>query len=202
MKLESNKVMLKRSSYFFILTAIITLIATIMTYMMNPDAKEVMEGVGNSSPNQIQESTGIDKVWSYIVHNGFFVPMQMFIFAFVPIQFLYLINIISTSSLLGVAFGVALRIDWNKGMDLIISSIPHSMVEISAYCLLAAVLFELNQIVRTKMISLFKKEKGRKSLMKKFQKVIKTYVAFVLPLIMIAAILETYVADMVLNLFH
>ncbi|KFZ41305.1 MULTISPECIES: stage II sporulation protein M [Thermoactinomyces] len=201
-RLEANKVILKRASYFLILTAAITFIATIITYMVNPDLKVVMERIGNSSPSQIKESTGIDKVWSYIVHNGFAVPLQMFILALVPIQYLYLVNIISTNSLLGVVFGIALQVDFNKGCELIISSIPHSIFEISAYCLLAGVLFELNQVIRTKIINMFKKDKEGDSIIKKILKVLRTYIAFVLPLIIIAALLETYVADIILNLFQ
>ncbi len=202
LKFKANIVILKRAGYFIILTAAITFIATIITCIVNPDIKAVMEGIGNSAPSQIKESRGIDKVWSYIVHNGFAVPLQMFILAFVPIQFLYLANIISTSSLLGVFFGVALQASLDKGFELIISSIPHSVLELFAYCLLAAVLFELNQVIRTKIINLVKKDRERDSFIKKILKVTRTYLAFVLPLIILAALLETYAADMILHLLR
>lgn len=202
LKFKANIVILKRAGYFIILTAAITFIATIITCIVNPDIKAVMEGIGNSAPSQIKESRGIDKVWSYIVHNGFAVPLQMFILAFVPIQFLYLANIISTSSLLGVFFGVALQASLDKGFELIISSIPHSVLELFAYCLLAAVLFELNQVIRTKMINLVKKDRERDSVIKKILIVTRTYLAFVLPLIILAALLETYAADMILHLLR
>lgn len=202
LKFKANIVILKRAGYFIILTAAITFIATIITCIVNPDIKAVMEGIGNSAPSQIKESRGIDKVWSYIVHNGFAVPLQMFILAFVPIQFLYLANIISTSSLLGVFFGVALQASLDKGFELIISSIPHSVLELFAYCLLAAVLFELNQVIRTKIINLVKKDRERDSVIKKILIVTRTYLAFVLPLIILAALLETYAADMILHLLR
>lgn len=202
LKFKANIVILKRAGYFIILTAAITFIATIITCIVNPDIKAVMEGIGNSAPSQIKESRGIDKVWSYIVHNGFAVPLQMFILAFVPIQFLYLANIISTSSLLGVFFGVALQASLDKGFELIISSIPHSVLELFAYCLLAAVLFELNQVIRTKIINLVKKDRDRDSVIKKILIVTRTYLAFVLPLIILAALLETYAADMILHLLR
>ena len=197
-----NKVIFKRAINFFIFAAAITIIATIITYIINPDLKEVMEGIEDSSPDQIKESTGIDKVWSYIVNNGFAVPLQMFILALIPIQFLYVINIISTISLLGVLFGIVLQVDFKKGFELIISSIPHSIFEIFAYCLLAAVLFELNQVIRVKIRNIFKKDKEGNSLIKKFLKTIRTYVVFVLPIIIAAAFLETYIADIILHLFQ
>jgi len=150
-----NKVIFKRAINFFIFSATITIIVTIITYMINPDLKEVMKGIEDSSSIQIRESTGMDKVGSYIVNNGFSVPLQMFFFALIPIQFLYFVNIISTISLLGVLFGIALQVDFEKGFELIISSLPHSGFEIFAYCLLVAVLFELNQVVRGKIKNKF-----------------------------------------------
>lgn len=49
---------------------------------------------------------------------------------------------------------------------------------------------------------MFKKDKEGDSIIKKILKVLRTYIAFVLPLIIIAALLETYVADIILNLFQ
>lgn len=87
------KVVFKRAISFFIFAAALTIIATIITYIINPDLKEVMGGLDNRLPDQTKESTGLDKVWSYIVNKGFMVPLQMFILSLIPIQFLYVINI-------------------------------------------------------------------------------------------------------------
>jgi uncharacterized membrane protein SpoIIM required for sporulation len=196
------KIVFKRAINFFIFTAAITIIATIITYIINPDLKEVMGGLENRLSDQAKESTGIDKVWSYVVNNGFTVPLQMFILALIPIQFLYVINIILTVSLPGVAFGLALQVNFRKGFDIIISSIPHFIFEVFALCLLAAVLFELNQVVRVKIRNLFKKDKEGISFIKKFLETIRTYAIFVLPIIIAAAFLETYIADIIFNLFQ
>jgi len=196
------KIVFKRAVNFFIFAAAITIIATIITYIINPDLKEVMGGLENRLPDQVKESTGIDKVWSYVVNNGFTVPLQMFILALIPIQFLYVINIISTVSLPGVAFGLVLQVNFRKGFDIIISSIPHFIFEVFALCLLAAVLFELNQVVRVKIRNLFKKDKEGISFIKKLLETIRTYAIFVLPTIIAAAFLETYIADIIFNLFQ
>ncbi|MGF9958228.1 stage II sporulation protein M [Bacillus mycoides] len=197
-----NKVVFKRAINFFILAIALTVIATIITFIINPDFKEIMKGVGNRLPDQVKESTGIEKVWSYIVNNGFIVPLQMFILALIPIQFLYAINIILTVSLPGILFGIGLQADFQKGFGIIISSIPHYLFEIFAFCLFAAILFELNKFIRIKLKNLFKKDKERVSLNKKILEVIKIYVVLTLPIIIIAAFLETYIADIILNLFH
>lgn len=197
-----NKVILKRAINFFIFSVAITIMVAIITYMINPDLKEVMKGMEDSTSVQIKESTGIDKVWAYVVNNGFVVPLQMLVFALIPIQFLYFVNILSTTSLPGVLFGIALQVNFEQGFKLIISSIPHYSFEIFAYCLLAAVLFELNQVIREKIRNKFKKNKEGNSLIEKFVRIIIAYAVFVLPIIIAAAFLETYIADIILGLFQ
>ncbi len=130
------------------------------------------------------------------------VPLQMFIFALIPIKFLYVINIIFTAFLPGIAYGVALQVDFRKGLDIIISSMPHFIFEVFPLCLLAAVLFELNQVVRVKLKNLLKKDKEGISFIKQFLETIRTYAIFVLPIIIAAAFLETYIADIIFNLFQ
>ncbi|MCQ6546872.1 stage II sporulation protein M, partial [Bacillus wiedmannii] len=60
-----NKVVFKRAINFFILGVTLTVIATIITFVINPDLKEIMEGIGNRLPDKVKESTGIEKVWLY-----------------------------------------------------------------------------------------------------------------------------------------
>uniref|UniRef100_UPI002041A57C stage II sporulation protein M n=1 Tax=Bacillus cytotoxicus TaxID=580165 RepID=UPI002041A57C len=196
-----NKVLFKRAINFFILGVALTVIATIITFMINPNLKEIVEGIGNRLPDKVKESTGIEKAWEYIVNNGFIVPLQMFILALIPIQFLYAINIVLTASLPGILFGIMLQADFKKGVGLIISSIPHYLFEVFALCLFAAILFELNKCIRIKLKIMFKKDKERVSLSKKILEVIKIYIVLTLPIIIIAAFLETYIADIILDLF-
>ncbi|VEF46564.1 Integral membrane protein DUF95 [Bacillus freudenreichii] len=197
-----NKTIFKRAVTFFVCAAIITVLATVITYIVNPDLKGVMESLEDSSSNQLKESTGIKKVWAYVVNNGFMVPLQMVVLALIPIQFLYLINVISTAILPGILFGVVLQVDFRKGIEIIASSIPHYFVEIFAFCLFAAVLFELNRVIRVKIRSVFKKDKNGISLVKKTLVTIKIYMVVILPMIIVAAFLETYIADIIFSLFQ
>ena len=197
-----HKTVCKRAVTIFFFAVIITLLASVITYIVNPDLKEVMQSIEEKTPDQLKESSGIHMVWAYIVNNGFKVPLQMFVLALIPIPFLYLINIISTALLPGIVFGVVLQLDIGKGMELITSTLPHYFTEVFAFCLFAAVLFELNRVVRVKVRNVFKKDIEEISLTKKTLKTIKGYAVFVLPLIIIAAFLETYVADLILNVFQ
>ena len=150
----------------------------------------------------MKESEGIKKVWSFVVNNGFMVPLQMFILALIPIQFLYLLNIISTVTLPGILFGIALQVNSIKGLGIIIATIPHYIFEVFAFCLFAAVLFELNQVVRVKIRNVFKADEVGTSLIKKVLETIKIYAILILPLIIMAAFSETYIADIIFSLFE
>lgn len=173
-----------------------------ITYFVNPDFKVVLGEINAKSSNEISDSSGLEKVWFYIVNNGFKVPLQMFILALIPIQFLYSLNIISTAAIPGVLFGIILQENAGKGIELIIATIPHYIFEIFALCLFAAILFELNKVIRVKIRSLFKRTINKQSLIKKFSETVFTYAALVLPIIIMAAFLETFIADLLLNLFQ
>lgn len=158
--------------------------------------------VDNRLPDKLKEVIGIKKVWAFIVSNGFMVPLQMFALALIPVQFLYFVNIITTSLFPGILFGVIFQIDARNGFEVFTATLPHYFVEVFAFCLFAAVLFELNQAIRIKIGKLFRKDKDGISLIRQAVKTIKVYVLFVLPLITVGAFLETYVGDIILNLIQ
>lgn len=197
-----NKTAFRRAVVFFVIAMIVTVLGTAITYFVNPDLKGIMESFGDSSSDQLKESIGIKKVWAYIVNNGFLVPLQMFVLALIPIQFLYLINVISTALIPGILFGVVLQLDFIKGIEIIASTIPHYFVEIFAFCLFAAALFELNRVIRVKVRSVFKKGKDQVPLVKEILGTIKIYGVLILPMIIVAAFLETYIADILFDLFQ
>lgn len=197
-----NHTTFKRAIKFFLFLTIITVLTTLITYILglNLDITKVIDSIGASK--EIAKVTGIKKVGAFIINNGFKVPLQMLILAIIPIQFLYLLNVFIPSFIIGIAFGIILQIDSVKGFQIMISSIPYYIVEVFAFCLFAAVLFELNQIIRKKIKNSFKKTKVKVSFILKGLEVIKIYAILVLPMMIIAAFFETYVADILLNLFQ
>lgn len=197
-----NQITFKRAIKFFLFLSVITMLTTLITYILGfkLDITNIIYSI--ESNKEISKVTGIQKVGAYIINNGFKAPLQMMLLAIIPIQFLYLLNVFIPSFIIGIAFGIVLQNDSVKGFQIIISSIPYSIVEVFAFCLLAAVLFELNQIVREKIKNIFKKNKVKVSFISKVLEAIKIYVLLVLPMMVIAAFLETYVADILFNLFQ
>uniref|UniRef100_UPI00344C65B6 stage II sporulation protein M n=1 Tax=Carnobacterium TaxID=2747 RepID=UPI00344C65B6 len=198
----SNKKTFKRASKFFLFLTSLSIVIALITYILslNFDFIKIIESV--STIEQITQLNGIQKVEAFILNNGFKVPLQMLILAIVPVQFLYLLNIIIPSAIIGIAFGIVLQIDLVKGIQLIVSSMPYYFFEVFAFCLFASVLFELNQFIRIKIKNIFLKNKVTISFKKRGQEAIKLYVLFILPMMIIAAFLETYIADILLNLLQ
>lgn len=196
-----NKI-LKRACKFLILSVIITIAAAGITYIINPDIHGIMSNLNDWTPESIKDEAGLNKVWEYIVNNGMMVPMQMFILSLIPIQFLYLINIIVTVTLPGILFGMIFQFDLGKGMSMMVSSIPHYLFEVFAFCIFAAVLFELNKSLRLKIKTVLKKEEQKLFIGSTVITTVKTYILLVLPLIITAALLETYIADVIYKILQ
>src|SRR5699024_5077956 len=127
-------------------------------------------------------------------------PFQMFILSLIQIQFLYFLNIIITVFLPGFLYGIALLGFFENGIVIIVFSVLHYLFEIFEFSLFSAILFKLNKVVRAKIKKIFKKNKSKQYFIKNLLDVVKTYVIFVLPIIIIAAFLETYIADIIFEL--
>lgn len=197
-----KKTTFKRAVKFFLILTTLTMFTALLTYIvgLNINITSIIDSL--EAVDEINKLTGMQKVEAYIINNGFKVPLQMLMLAIIPIQFLYLLNVVIPSFIIGIAFGIILQIDSVKGFQIIISSMPYYIVEVFAFCLLAAVLFELNQIVRKIIKAVFIKNRGKVSNISKGLEAIKIYVLLVLPMMIMAAFLETYVADILLNSFH
>ena len=96
--------------------------------------------MGNAS-EEIGNTKGLEKVWKYIVNNGFRVPLQMFILGLLPIPYLYLINLVVTIIMPGILLGFLLSFDLHKGLIGSIAFIPHYTFEIMGFCILASAVY-------------------------------------------------------------
>lgn len=201
----SNKTIFKRASKFFLFLTSLSIVIALITYMFslnisNIDFIKIFESIGDNE--QLIQLNGIQKVEAYILNNGFKVPLQMLILSTIPIQFLYLLNIIIPSAIIGIAFGIILEVDAVKGMQVLVSSMPYYIVEVFAFCLFAAILYELNQFIRIKIKNIFKKNKEKISFTNRGLEAVKLYALFILPMLIFAAFLETYLAEILFVFFQ
>lgn len=91
--------------------------------------------------------------------------------------------------------------DFHKGLIIIVSSIPHIIIEILAMCFVVSSLYKLNQAIVRKISNLFRKEKRQNvSFKQALIQLIKTYILIALPLYIIAAFLETYFTEWIYSI--
>ncbi|BCU51760.1 hypothetical protein JCM2421_05320 [Staphylococcus auricularis] len=199
LKIQDNTY-IKRTLKFFIVSILITTITVILAIIFSPSAETFNNMLSDTNLNS-NEASGLEKILNYIINNGFRVPFQMLILAIIPIPFLYYINILSTSILTGIALGFAISLDAFKGSMMIISSLPHFILEVIGLCVVASGLFLFNKAIINKIISFFKHDKSQTISVKvAFTDLLKMYFSIALPYIIIAAFMETYVADTLFDL--
>ena len=184
---------------FFCISISLMLISGIITYIVNPNI-EIIKNI-QGLPEDKQRAEGLEKVWQYIINNGFKVPLQMLILSIIPIPFLYSANLISTSILTGFVFTLLIRVDLHLGLIGVGQSIPHTVLELLSYAVFAAALYLLNKSIIRMISNLFRKNKKTKiSFLKSIVTVAKVYILLVLPLSIIVAFLETYFTNFLMDL--
>ena len=177
-----------------------TVVSGVIAYIASSSLKHTVTSTdlfaGNSA---FDNSTGFKEFMGYFVNNGLQVPFQMLIFAIIPIPYVYLLNLILSAVAPGVLIGAILRYSLAKGFVLTLSSLPHMLVELFAFSLFAAALFRVNYWIRSKV---WKRVQVETSFLFEIKCCLFRYFKYVIFLILLAAFLETYVADLILDLFN
>jgi len=191
---------IRRTIKFLVTILIIFLVTFILAIIFSPST-ETIKNLSKGIPSNVANAVGLEKVWEYILNNGFKVPFQMLILAIIPIPFLYYLNIISTAIPPAIALGFVINYDIYKGTMVTISSIPHFFVEILAFCFVASGLVKVNQAIIRKITNLFRKNKKENlSLKLSIINLLKIYVFIALPLFVIAAFFENYLSKFIFDL--
>lgn len=181
----------KPIKYLGILTVVIV-ISAVITYIIDPNLSDTLNSVSSNIPKSVSQKSGLQLVVAYIFNNGFKVPIGMLILSIIPIRFLYWIQPLFTVILPGILFGIVFRYSLAKGFVILISSLPHMLFEVFAFCLWMVALDQFNKWIRYKIS---KKKSTDTNLLKELKLLLSPYIKYVLPLIVIAAFTETYVAD-------
>ena len=190
MKNQMNKVF-KPIKYLSIIIFVV-IISAVITYIINPNFSDTLNSVSNNVSKSVSQKSGLNLVAAYIFNNGFKVPIIMLILSIIPIRFLYWIQPLFTAILPGILFGIAFRYSVAKAFIILISSLPHMLLEIFAFCLWMVALDRFNKWIRYKIS---RKKSANTNLLKELKLLLSPYIKYVLPLIVIAAFTETYVAD-------
>lgn len=192
----------KRALKIFILSTALLLVTIPIALIFHP-SEDFIKQLGSSSPENVSKAQGLKKVWGFIQNNGFHVPIQMLLLALIPIPFLYTINLIVSVIIPGILFGSFIHFDTYKGLTNLIAYIPHYTLEIMSFCIFTSGLYMLNKSIIRKITNLFSKEKKENHSFKtSLFNLLKAYLFVCLPMVILAAFTETYIADMLSNLMN
>ena len=176
---------------------LVVIISAVITYIVNPNFSDTLNSVPSNISKSVSQKSGLNLVVAYIFNNGFKVPMGMLFFSIIPIRFLYWIQPLFTAILPGILFGIAFRYSVAKAFIILISSLPHMLLEIFAFCLWMVALDRFNKWIRYKIS---RKKSANTNLLKELKLLLSPYIKYVLPLMVIAAFTETYVADWIIHI--
>lgn len=129
--------------------------------------------------------------WVYVLNNGFRMPLITIVLALLPIPFLYLLPFIVTSSSLGIVFATpmisAMDFSWT---ELLLEFPLNVFPEFFGMLILMTTAFALNGSVRSRVYT--KKIDTTATVKQALQNSFKVWLAYVLPLMIVAAILEAF----------
>ncbi|MGM0175329.1 hypothetical protein IGI53_002764 [Enterococcus sp. DIV0788_1] len=179
-----------KSIKYLSITIVVTFVSAVITYIINPNISDTLNSVSSNIPNSVSQKSGLNLVVAYIFNNGFKVPIGMLILSIIPIRFLYWVQPIFTAILSGILFGIVFRYSLVKGCVILISSLPHMLVELLTFCVWMVALDNFNQWIRYKI-----SKNTETRLFDELKLLLICYVKYVIPLIVIAAFIETYVAN-------
>ncbi|MFB4213384.1 stage II sporulation protein M [Shouchella sp. JSM 1781072] len=189
--------MFKRAGYFFLFTLIVIFITFIVAAFVSPDFESLFGSLASGGSES--DHSQWERFWLYVVNNGVYVPMQMFLFALIPIPFLYVFNLVSTSISVGLVLylPMALRSEELVFSDILMGIVPHIFVEFLGFCLVASLLYQLNRSITRWLTNLFRKEKKEQvSIWKNMKMFFLGYLVLVLPVLVFAAVIEAFITPL------
>lgn len=137
---------------FVLATLIIMTVTFIASMIFQASFSALLEITDTKGIGEAAEP--FDKFIQYVVNNGVKVPLQMFIFALIPIPFLYYLPMALTAAMTSFALYLPLSADLQGKMSFIeaaLAIVPHAVIEFAGFIIWCAVLYRLNIVVRHKI---------------------------------------------------
>lgn len=182
-------------SKFTLVTLGIMILGFGISLFMKPDIMGVINCADKK--NSITSKTQIEKFIQYVINNGIKVPFQMFILSLIPIPFAYYLPVAFTAVVTGLIFYLPFTPQLQDKMNFInvfLSILPHGIIEFFGLIVISAVLYQLNQAIRSHV---FKKVNSEFGVICAFKKVVTTYCFVAFPLLVVAGLIEAFITPMI-----
>jgi uncharacterized membrane protein SpoIIM required for sporulation len=130
--------------------------------------------------------------------------LQILVISFIPILFLPWISIIFNSAVIGFMVYAVIYVHQNVFKMFILGVFPHGIIEYSAFILSACITIKFQRLWIKKIKNVFKHKTNKKplgSLFTIFLQIFEQFILIILPLILIASFIETYISKFLLDKF-
>ncbi|WP_429971097.1 stage II sporulation protein M [Fructilactobacillus sp. Tb1] len=183
-------ILLRKLVLFFLVVAVITFIVNIVVrYNSVGYLQRVYSG--------FEPKSEFDEFLYIFRNNALTVPLVVLIVALIPIPYLWMYAIVMNGIIFGTAFAIPFTNAKVTLFEMFTELICHSIIELFAFFILFTVAFKLNKAVCQKLY-----KHGKNSVKKAIGNYLKLYFIYVLPLLFIAALLETYVSERFADIFR
>lgn len=187
--------LLKTLSYVTIAFAILVLLTTIVFYYNQDAAKELIMSFLEANADMINSSGEI--LMTSLIINNITASMISIITGVVPFLFVPVFSLVVNSIMIGATLGFTTIASSTPVFKILLLGImPHGIFELPAlFISMSMGIYLCNKITR----KILRKEK--ESLIDVIKNIVKTFIFIVIPLLIVAGIVEAYITPILISKF-
>src|SRR5699024_10144452 len=197
---------LRKPTIIFSIMLIFTIIISyVICLRIGFDPKGLLEDLGIGSVTK-QEDPGAFELFIAFFTNNIQVPLQILLLSLIPIPFIYSLVLLVNGIMIGGIFYIyqAVQLTYGEGdaLYLIILKdfLPHAVIELLGFIIATAIAYRVNQWINRNIINLFRQQTKLTiyyTLRQLLYYTVVTFVLIILPLIFLAAIIESYITPII-----
>ena len=192
----------KRFITYWIFSIVIIASTLLILLLLNPDIENMLEYLNDSFDSGIDPDE--DTYWQatiVILTNNWLVCVQILLLSFIPIPFIYTLNLVASTIPIGLVFYLLQKVGGNALGAFFLGFLPHAIFELSAFILLVCYAEKINKVTRRKIANLFRKSKKTVlSFPESIKETLKIFILIATPLVILAAFVEGYISRFLLTL--
>lgn len=187
--------LLKTLTYVTISFILLVLLTTIMFYYNQDTAKEIIMSFLEANADMINESG--DVLMTSLIINNVTASMISIIIGFVPFLFVPIFSLVINSVMIGATLGfTTIASSTSVFKILMLGIMPHGIFELPALFISMSMGVYLCNKISRKILG-----KEKESIIEVIKNIVKTFIIIVIPLLILAGIVEAYITPILISNF-
>jgi len=197
---------LRKPTIIFSMILIFTIVITyIICLRIGFDPEALLDDLGVGSVTN-QKNPGAFELFTAFFINKIQVPLQILLLSLIPIPFIYTLVLLVNGIMIGAVFYIyqAVQLIHGEGdaLYLIILKdfLPHAVIELLGFIIATAIAYRVNQWIMRNIINLFRQQTKLPiyyTLKQLLYYSALTFAFIILPLILLAAMIESYITPII-----